>query len=547
MIIGGRSNAPLLNEQALFRERFQPSGISSFRIGFSESVGGIARDLYKIYEFSSADGDVFTNEEEYINSGFARPGVKFVEGMTSGQAQLLAERFDHNYFNQTILGASQKYGFNAPFFMGSFTGGVFDPFNIIGLSALKTFTTAARAGERAASFARRLGVGGTVLEDGARAIGRTYGAAKAGAVVGTAFGTAAEVTSQYHQALYGRAPDVGIAMFNIGLATAAGGAIGGGASVVSRSFGKSKPFKLYDTIRRTAPDYGDKLNHAAMAKAVFDISSGKKVDVSSVFPDVPDNLRLKQFVVEAATIGNHTIKPDTLSVFRQLAEVFPEVSFLNKVKGLQEGSPILNKQLIRWIAEDADKNFTADTARVLDILGAKTEDVLFFKLVGKSLRDKLTLRQANFIKKFGDPEITPEKAQRAYDGALIDSLDEFGNDLAMHNMFSRELETQHSVYRHQVLQDEPEIPNFTDQRSRVKDEKTKNDSEPDNAQEINQETENIFEQMRSRMSDASGEELLQAVKSVVNDMKSKVDLDIKSIEKAMKVLRKSMNCMRGNL
>jgi hypothetical protein len=348
-------------------------------------------------------------------------------------------------------------------------------------------------------------------------------------------------------------------LFNIGLASVMGGTLSGGVSAVGRTFGLSKPFKLYDTIRKNAPDYGDKLNHAAMAKALYDISLGKKIDVSSVFPDVPDDLKLRRFVTEAATIGNHTVKPDTLSVFRQLAEIFEEVPFLQKVKQLEEGGPISTRRLINWVVEDVDKNFNADTARVLDILGVKTQDLLYFKLLGKSQKAKLTNSQMDFLKKFEDPEVTPETFKESFDNALIDSVEEFGRDLALHDRFSRELEIQHSTYRHQVAQDEMDIPDYKEQSSRVKDYDTegalilkgdlviKDNPNFEDVSYISRETEKIFERLRSRTLDPEEKSFLDAVKSTVDEMRLKADSEIESIKKAMRSIKNSMNCMRGNL
>ena len=115
-------------------EQFARQYDPSLSVIFGESLMEGFRDLTpalakSLTELKYAGGAVYS-EEEWNNSEFFREGLKFDEGMTEGQARLLAERSDQNQRYADLM-ARTSFGGAAVGFGGLLVGSIPDPINFI--------------------------------------------------------------------------------------------------------------------------------------------------------------------------------------------------------------------------------------------------------------------------------------------------------------------------------------------------------------------------------------------------------------------------------
>jgi len=121
---------PTTGGMAQFAKQYDPSLSVIFSENIMEGFRDITPMLAKsLTELQYAGGAVYS-EEEWKSSEFFREGLKFDQGMTEGQARLLAERFDQIRRHEDLMSRTSLGG-TALGFGGYLVGSIPDPINFI--------------------------------------------------------------------------------------------------------------------------------------------------------------------------------------------------------------------------------------------------------------------------------------------------------------------------------------------------------------------------------------------------------------------------------
>ena len=121
---------PTPGGMAQFAKQYDPSLSVIFSENIMEGFRDITPMLAKsLTELQYAGGAVYS-EEEWKSSEFFREGLKFDQGMTEGQARLLAERFDQIRRHEDLMSRTSLGG-TALGFGGYLVGSIPDPINFI--------------------------------------------------------------------------------------------------------------------------------------------------------------------------------------------------------------------------------------------------------------------------------------------------------------------------------------------------------------------------------------------------------------------------------
>ena len=121
---------PTPGGMAQFAKQYDPSLSVIFSENIMEGFRDITPMLAKsLTELQYAGGAVYS-EEEWKSSEFFREGLKYDQGMTEGQARLLAERFDQIRRHEDLMSRTSLGG-TALGFGGYLVGSIPDPINFI--------------------------------------------------------------------------------------------------------------------------------------------------------------------------------------------------------------------------------------------------------------------------------------------------------------------------------------------------------------------------------------------------------------------------------
>ena len=161
---------PTPGGMAQFAKQYDPSLSVIFSENIMEGFRDITPMLAKsLTELQYAGGAVYS-EEEWKSSEFFREGLKFDQGMTEGQARLLAERFDQIRRHEDLMSRTSLGG-TALGFGGYLVGSIPDPINFIpwlGLvkkaKQVQTLIKATSRGKRALRGVAEGAVGATAFQ-----------------------------------------------------------------------------------------------------------------------------------------------------------------------------------------------------------------------------------------------------------------------------------------------------------------------------------------------------------------------------------------------
>ena len=161
---------PTPGGMAQFAKQYDPSLSVIFSENIMEGFRDITPMLAKsLTELQYAGGAVYS-EEEWKSSEFFREGLKYDQGMTEGQARLLAERFDQIRRHEDLMSRTSLGG-TALGFGGYLVGSIPDPINFIpwlGLvkkaKQVQTLIKATSRGKRALRGVAEGAVGATAFQ-----------------------------------------------------------------------------------------------------------------------------------------------------------------------------------------------------------------------------------------------------------------------------------------------------------------------------------------------------------------------------------------------
>ena len=128
------NNAPSNNNLARYYvDKYQPSAgrlfTESLKFGFKTLW---YNELIEEQLFDQASSEVSISQEDYKNSNYFRAGIKWFEGMTSGQAKILSESYDRKtYYSELTKNVDSFSGLGLVGFGGLLGGSIPDPLNFV--------------------------------------------------------------------------------------------------------------------------------------------------------------------------------------------------------------------------------------------------------------------------------------------------------------------------------------------------------------------------------------------------------------------------------
>ena len=253
---------PTPGGMAQFAKQYDPSLAVIFSENIMEGFRDITPMLAKsLTELQYAGGAVYS-EEEWKSSEFFREGLKFDQGMTEGQARLLAERFDQIRRHEDLMSRTSLGG-TALGFGGYLVGSIPDPINFIPWLGL------VKKGKQIQWLIKATSRGKRALRGVAE-----------GAVGATAFQPLYAMKKGAYQEEY----DIQMALMDITLSAGIGGAFGG-------LFGKIHPkdpefpsATPVDSAPLSHVPLEDRLNAARVAHAEFK-ATGEVTGAAKVMND----------------------------------------------------------------------------------------------------------------------------------------------------------------------------------------------------------------------------------------------------------------------